>query len=171
MKIINTSDGSNTIFLKDLNETYHSRHGAVQESIHVFLKNGFRYLLSQQPGTSIRIFELGLGTGLNAVLTAIDSMKFRTPVEYTSIEPYPLSVEIIDQLNYENILSDTPEKNLLNEIHRTDWEEFITIHSFFRFRKIKSTIQDYNPEKMHIIWCILMLSLRISNRKYGVKIS
>jgi tRNA U34 5-methylaminomethyl-2-thiouridine-forming methyltransferase MnmC len=147
MKIINTGDGSNTILLEDIDETYHSRHGAVQESIHVFLKNGFRYLLSEQPGKRIQIFELGLGTGLNAVLTALDSRKFRILVEYTSLEPYPVSKDIIEMLNFDVIFNNPSDKSMLKEIHSMKWEEFKILHPYFKFRKLKTTIQDYNPGK------------------------
>jgi tRNA U34 5-methylaminomethyl-2-thiouridine-forming methyltransferase MnmC len=142
MKIIRTDDGSNTIFLEDLNETYHSRYGALQESNHVFIKNGFRYLISDPTDRSIRIFELGLGTGLNAVLTALESRKLRIPVEYTSIEPNPVPEGIVEQLDYARVLRHPSGKFILREIHNADWEVFTTLHPHFRFRKINTTIQD-----------------------------
>lgn len=146
MKIIKTGDGSNTIFLEDINETYHSRNGAVQESMHVFIRNGFRFLISTYPRKKIKILEIGFGTGLNAILTALESSKFRQPVEYTGIEPSPLSSETIEMLNYKVILNDLSRENLLLKIHDSDFEKFATIHSFFKFRMIQSTIQAYDPE-------------------------
>jgi tRNA U34 5-methylaminomethyl-2-thiouridine-forming methyltransferase MnmC len=146
MKIISTGDGSSTIYMEDIDETYHSRNGAIQESIHVFVKNGFRFLLSTRPYNDIQVFELGFGTGLNAVLTAIDSIKFRKPVKYTSLEPFPLPGEIIDQLDFGRMLNHHSGVSYLKEIHNSGWEEYHNIHPYFRIRKIKSTIQDYDPK-------------------------
>jgi tRNA U34 5-methylaminomethyl-2-thiouridine-forming methyltransferase MnmC len=143
MKLLLTNDGSHTLMVEELNETYHSRHGAVQESKHVFIKNGFRYILGKHPGKLIRIFELGLGTGLNALLTAIESQKLSVPVEYTSIEPYPILKEIIDQLNYHKIINIPSVKDYFDRIHSLSWDKFNNIHSFFRFRKVHSTIQKF----------------------------
>ena len=154
MKIIKTGDGSNTIFLEDINETYHSRHGAVQESKHVFIKNGFRFLVSTYPRKTIKIFEMGLGTGLNAILTALEAKKFRQSVEYTGIESFPLSNETIEKLNYKVILSDLENENFLTKMHDSEHEQFVTIHSFFKFRMIRSTLQTYNPkaEKFDLVY-------------------
>ena len=154
MKIIKTGDGSNTIFLEDIDETYHSRHGAVQESMHVFIKNGFRFQISNYPRNVIKIFEMGLGTGLNAVLTALESIKFRQQVEYTSVEPYPLTSKTIALLNYKNILNNIAADEYLTKIHEIDFDQFESLHSFFKFRKICSTIQDYESktEKYNLIY-------------------
>jgi tRNA U34 5-methylaminomethyl-2-thiouridine-forming methyltransferase MnmC len=154
MKIIKTGDGSNTIFIEDINETYHSRHGAIQESMHVFIKNGYRFLISTYPRKIIKIFEMGFGTGLNTILTALESWKFRQPVEYTGIEPFPLSSKMIEMLNYKVILNDLSKGNLLARIHNSGSERFETIHSFFKFKKIHSTIQTYDPkaEKFDLVY-------------------
>ena len=146
MKVVCTDDGSNTIYLEDMDETYHSRYGALQESNHVFIKNGFRYVLGDEHGKTIRVFEMGLGTGLNAVLTAMESRKLRFPVEYTSIEPNPVPGHIIDLLDYGRILNHPSGETILHEIHHADWGEFVRLHNYFKFRKIKTTLQDMGPE-------------------------
>ncbi|MFN7014953.1 MAG: SAM-dependent methyltransferase, partial [Bacteroidia bacterium] len=74
-ELIKTADGSFTLYLKDLDETYHSRHGAEQESMHVFINNGLRYYLLHQFNNEIAILEVGFGTGLNALLTLEESQK------------------------------------------------------------------------------------------------
>ena len=89
---------------------------------------------------------MGFGTGLNTILTALDALKFCIPVEYTSIESIPLSNDIITLLNYEGFIHDTSEGNLINEIHHAEWENFESVHAFFKLRKIQTTIQDFNPE-------------------------
>ena len=69
LKIITTADGSHSLFNEEINETYHSVHGAIQESVHVFIKNGLEYVLEKGSPLPISIFEVGFGTGLNALLT------------------------------------------------------------------------------------------------------
>ena len=146
MKIIRTDDGSHTIYLEKLDETYHSRYGALQESNHVYIKNGFRYVIGDLLDRPVRIFELGLGTGLNAVLTLLESRKLRIPVEYTSIEPNPVSYDIIELLDYPKLLNHPSGKDNLHKIHNDDWGEFSILHSHFRFRKIMTTIQDLGSD-------------------------
>ena len=144
MKLLITNDGSHTLMVEELNETYHSRHGAIQESKHVFIKNGFLHILGKHPGALIRIFELGMGTGLNALLTALESEKLAVQVEYTSIEPFPIPKNIIDQLNYHNIINNPSAKDYFDRIHSQSWDKLKNIHQFFKFRKIHTTIQEYS---------------------------
>lgn len=144
MKIILTGDGSSTLFYEALNETYHSTHGALQESNHVFLKNGFIYSIDNYRADKIRLFELGLGTGLNAVITAIESLNRKIMVEYWTVEPNPLIKEIIDQLEYGSVLCHPDGTSTLNRIHEAAWEEHVEINPFFKLYKIKSTIQELN---------------------------
>lgn len=94
--IVTTSDGSHTIYVPQLKEHYHSIHGAVQESDHIFINNGFD-VCKADPA---KIFEVGFGTGLNALLTAIRSIDCNRQVYYTSIEKYPLDKSITDILNH-----------------------------------------------------------------------
>jgi len=146
MKLLLTNDGSYTLMVEELNETYHSRHGAIQESKHVFIKNGFRYILGLYLRKPIRIFELGLGTGLNALLTAMESEKLSVPVEYTSIEPYPPSKTIIEQLNFHAIINLPYVKDYFDLIHSVSWDKMIQLHPFFKFRKINSNLEEYDAE-------------------------
>ncbi len=143
MKLLLTDDGSHTLMVEELNETYHSRHGAIQESRHVFIKNGFRYILGKNSLRPVRIFELGLGTGLNALLTAMESQKLSVSVEYTCVEPYPVPEAIIKQLNFHEVIKSPSVKDQFVQIHSVNWDQFSRIHPFFMFRKIKSTIQDF----------------------------
>src|SRR5260221_5899203 len=105
MEIIITSDGSNSLRNTRLNETYHSIHGAVQESVHVFIKNGFVYFENQNHPAEIRILEVGFGTGLNALLTLKYALESKLQFHYTSLEAYPVEYATIRQLNYPVILA------------------------------------------------------------------
>ena len=138
IQIITTGDGSHSLLNTALNETYHSVHGAKRESVHVFIKNGLEYFLDKNSKETVQIFEVGFGTGLNALLTAGFAAGSQQKVSYTSIEAFPLSVEIVDQLNYPE--SDH-EKNIFQKLHTVPWEEEASINDFFTLKKIKTTLQ------------------------------
>jgi tRNA U34 5-methylaminomethyl-2-thiouridine-forming methyltransferase MnmC len=135
IKLITTSDGSHSLLNTELDETYHSRHGAVQESQYVFIKNG----LDQCVCEVANVFEVGFGTGLNALLTALTGRK----VNYTSIEAFPLGEEVYSQLNYE-------PRELLLELHRNSQLET----GSFRFEKLHTTLQSIAlpPDEFNIIY-------------------
>ena len=144
MKIIKTKDGSNTIFLDSINETYHSIHGAILESKHVFINNGLFTINKKR----LKILEIGLGTGLNTLL-CINNIKDKT-IFYTSLEPDPIDLNIIKKLNYGEILN---TMNMFKKIHQSNWNEKIEINKNFFFIKIKKTIQKYiTKEKFDIIF-------------------
>ena len=100
LKIITTADGSHSLFNEELNETYHSVHGAIQESVHVFIKSGLQYVLEKSSSLPVQIFEVGFGTGLNALLTLQYMQGYAKVVNYTAIEHSPLGEEIWSRLNY-----------------------------------------------------------------------
>lgn len=102
LEIILTSDGSHTLRNNQLHETYHSVHGAVQESIHVFIKNGLEHFFRNQPREKVFILEVGFGTGLNALLAWEFARRHKIAIVYTTLEPHPLGEEIWTQLNYGN---------------------------------------------------------------------
>lgn len=128
LTIITTEDGSHSLRNEQLQETYHSVHGAVQESKHVFIQHGFDHQVKRNP-PALRILEAGFGTGLNALLTA---MHAHIPVYYESWERYPLSIEVIDQLNYGNQL-DAGE--LFKAMHTAPWNLAVAISSHFTLCK------------------------------------
>jgi tRNA U34 5-methylaminomethyl-2-thiouridine-forming methyltransferase MnmC len=154
MELIVTGDGSHTLYTAELDETFHSRHGAIRESMHVFIRHGFRHYLSMSGKKSIYVFELGLGTGLNALLTALESRKFHCRIFYEVVEPFPLQPEIYRQLNYEQLLPVSGSPGLLAKIHETGWSEDQPITDQFILRKQKTRFEDYNPEnrKFDIIY-------------------
>jgi tRNA U34 5-methylaminomethyl-2-thiouridine-forming methyltransferase MnmC len=87
LNIINTSDGSHTLYNEKLNETYHSIHGAIQESEHIYIESGIKYFINTQKKKNIRILEVGFGTGLNALLTCLNSTSI---INYIGLEAFPL---------------------------------------------------------------------------------
>jgi tRNA U34 5-methylaminomethyl-2-thiouridine-forming methyltransferase MnmC len=139
-KIVKTSDGSHTIYVPELDDHYHSIHGAVQESEHIFIKNGFDACTA----SPMNIFEVGFGTGLNALLTAIRSMKGERQVNYTSIEKYPVHEDIIWSLNHADFAGKEGKK-IFNLIHYAPWNSATTICKNFTITKIKSDLTVNKP--------------------------
>jgi tRNA U34 5-methylaminomethyl-2-thiouridine-forming methyltransferase MnmC len=124
-----TADGSHTLFLPEMNEHYHSTNGAIQETKHVYIEAG----LNQCRKAEIQVLELGFGTGLNALLTAVEAEKRGIKVSYTGLEKFPLPQEIILQLNY----SET-DKNLFQLIHQAVWGNPSAISPYFQLTKIQT---------------------------------
>lgn len=138
-----TGDGSYTLFAPELGEHYHSVFGALQESQHVFLKAGFE--LVRQKRKTIRIFEVGFGTGLNALLTLLQQGDAH--VSYTTVEPFPLQPEIIAQLNHAALFDDPAAGHLCKRLHDSPWEQNIEITPGFNLFKLRAGIQDVNIVK------------------------
>lgn len=105
LKIVTTADGSKTIYNSAVGENYHSRHGALQESKHVFLNSGLKYYVDDHSTTSIGVLEVGFGTGLNFMLSADYCSENHIQLNYTGIEAYPLTVEMISQTGYDAYMS------------------------------------------------------------------
>jgi tRNA U34 5-methylaminomethyl-2-thiouridine-forming methyltransferase MnmC len=141
-EVIRTADGSNTISIPELNVTYHSRHGAIQESMHVFIEAGLHFTLdSPEQHETIRVFEMGFGTGLNAFLTALDAAQKQRKIHYTAVEQYPLTLEEASQLNYTETLR---HKDLFTSLHRCPWNEDITLTNYFTLRKEQTSLFSFS---------------------------
>ncbi|HSH52192.1 MAG TPA: tRNA (5-methylaminomethyl-2-thiouridine)(34)-methyltransferase MnmD [Bacteroidales bacterium] len=138
LKIIHTKDGSSTLYSPTFNEHYHSVFGAINESKHVFIEAGFNFLNLK----SIKIFELGFGTALNALLTYLESAKNKVNVDYSAIEFYPVTQYIIQQLNYTRFLSEESKK-IFDKLHEVSWNKKIKISNHFHLTKIKHDFNDY----------------------------
>lgn len=139
-KIIKTSDGSHTIYVPELDEHYHSIHGAVQESEHIFIKNGF----DTTTANPLNIFEVGFGTGLNALLTAIRCMNGDRTVNYTAIEKYPVHEDLIWSLNHSEFTGKEGKK-IFNMIHYAEWNSVTAVSKNFNIKKVKSDLTANKP--------------------------
>ena len=142
-KIITTSDGSKTIHIEEWNEQYHSKHGAIQEAKHVFLKHGLLFCFEtfKSNNNAIHILEIGFGTGLNAFLTLIEAKKLNINIEYTGVEAYPVKDNEIQQLNYPGLISKT-HTDKFNNIHEVSWDEFHQMSSNFKLKKEEQKFQN-----------------------------
>ena len=140
-KIITTADGSSTIHLEEWNEQYHSKHGAIQEAYHVFIDKGFHHLIDKEGLNQISILEIGFGTGLNALITLLESEKFKASIHYVGVEAYPVESEELNYLNYWQKLG-LPDDNLFKQLHQTPWENPSMISPNFSLIKTKKFFRD-----------------------------
>ena len=138
IKIVSTTDGSDTLYSPQFNEHYHSTFGAISESSHIFIREGLNFCKLK----SVNIFELGFGTGLNAFLSFLESKKQNLTVKYTSIEKYPITHDIIKNLNYPKLLSQK-HQNVFNQLHECTWDKEIKISENFVFKKILIDFNKY----------------------------
>lgn len=145
IKIIETADGSSTFYNEELDETYHSRHGAMQESKHVFVDAGLIPLHESQD--EIAILEMGFGTGLNAWLTAVKSIELDLKISYTTLEAFPITKAQVEKLNYSDWGKSGTEKIIFSKIHEVPWEEFIKINQHFRIKKIKKEFECFQADE------------------------
>ncbi|AUC86743.1 SAM-dependent methyltransferase [Polaribacter sp. ALD11] len=143
-EILITSDGSTTIHLPDWNEQYHSKHGAIQEAYHVFLRAGFDQIIEKNK--NISIFEIGFGTGLNAFITFLEAEKNAIKINYVGVEAYPISSEEVLKLNYVEELKATNEQVIFDEMHAISWEEKQAISERFQLTKRKQFFQNISDK-------------------------
>ena len=136
-EIIITADGSTTIQIKDWDEQYHSKHGAIQEAYHVFIKMGLDLFDSQ-----VAVLEIGFGTGLNAFITLLETVKRDLNVVYTGVEAYPVSLEEVAKLNYVQALKAEADQTLFQKLHQSAWGVFNEITPRFKFKKEHLFFQD-----------------------------
>lgn len=139
-----TADGSHTLYIPELDEHYHSVNGAVQESKHVYIDAAF----NQCSVESVTVLELGFGTGLNTLLTALEAEKRKIKTNFISLEKFPLSKEITDNLNYSGL-----DEKLFRKIHSSSWEIPEIISPYFSLQKIETDFADYRfPDKVDIVY-------------------
>lgn len=131
IKRFTTADGSHSLRNDLLDETYHSHHGAIQESQHVFIDEGLVKCISQKE--HIRIFEMGFGTGLNALLSWRTARALSKKVLYHSIEKYPVSPDLSATLNYSELLG--LPKGLFRQLHQSEWGVQVEIDQNFTLLK------------------------------------
>lgn len=139
ISLILSKDGSHTLFNPVLNETYHSKNGALQESIHVYIEYGLLAFCDQ---ATINVLEIGFGTGLNALLTWNKAEELRLEVEYHTLEPFPIGNEITSQLNYPSLMLEPLAAERFNKIHACAWEEKSVLSEYFTICKYKSTLEE-----------------------------
>jgi len=142
VEFITTQDGSHSLVSNQFGVTYHSRYGAIQESMHVFIRHGLNALLPSHP--EIAILEIGFGTGLNALLTLRETTQHPVSVRYEAVEPFPVSVEDALSLNYTRQPGLGTFQEAFEQFHTCAWEKEVSVTPSFSFTK-----HPYKLEEMH----------------------
>ncbi len=137
-QITTTGDGSKTIFLPDLQEHYHSIHGAVNESKHVFIKHGLELFRE----TSLDVLEIGFGTGLNALLTCLICPERQLKVNYTGIEKFPIAPQEVQDMNYCQSIDNTNCQSIYKALHECPWHTPYAVSGDFTLTKKQMLFQN-----------------------------
>lgn len=144
-EIFITQDGSSTIRIPEWDEQYHSKHGAIQEAEHVFIQSGLaHYTTHFTPTDAISILEIGFGTGLNALLTALHNMESNILIEYTGLEAYPVEEKEWRQLNYAEVIPNKLASKIYTDLNAAKWESFQKILPNFLLRKKQLYFQEFD---------------------------
>ena len=153
LKIIKTGDGSDTLYNKEIDETYHSLHGSVTESKHVYINAGLENFLGKNKKQSISILEVGLGTGLNLLLTLKYAKKNNLKIQYHAIEPFPLDNTILKKLNFNNKLEGF-DKKVYEKIHHPKNLEPIDLSNNISFTKSITRLEQisFENEKYDLVF-------------------
>ncbi|WP_299245711.1 tRNA (5-methylaminomethyl-2-thiouridine)(34)-methyltransferase MnmD [uncultured Aquimarina sp.] len=145
-EIITTSDGSTTIHFPELDEHYHSIHGAINEAKHVFIKSGFDHILGARNFPELNILEIGFGTGLNAFITYLEALRTNQKINYIGVEAYPVPLDEIKFLNYVDQLSALNYQTVFDKMHQSYWEDRTMISSSFFLTKRKQLFLDIDDK-------------------------
>lgn len=148
IKLEKTADGSYTLFVPEMDEHYHSVKGALTESEHIFINMGLKHTTIAEP----HILEIGFGTGLNAFLTLLEAERNQRKIHYTTLEKYPLNAEVLQQLNYPEIIA--PEAaELYYKMHHVAWSVPVAITPYFTLQKIETDYTTFSfQQKYDIIY-------------------
>ena len=149
VRVVPTADGSHTILNETLGKSYHSIHGAIQESQRVYIEVGLEAAFDKFPDEVLQIFEMGFGTGLNALLTAREAERRQRRVCYVAIDAYPLPLTETRQLNYDTLLG----TSYLAALHESPWIWPVTINSYLTLTKLAGMLQELQTEnRFHLIY-------------------
>lgn len=135
--LVITKDQSPTLFVPELDEHYHSIHGAMAESLHVFIEAGFKAVTNKSQ--TIRILEIGFGTGLNAWLSLQYAKESNIKVDYHGVEKYPVSLEEAQSIHYDK------EDHYFLSLHESSWQEWHLVNKDFRLFKDQQDLLQFTP--------------------------
>jgi tRNA U34 5-methylaminomethyl-2-thiouridine-forming methyltransferase MnmC len=141
-RLVYTADGSNSLYSATFDQHYHSMQGALQESTHVFINLGLKPVLARATSL-VRVFEMGFGTGLNALLAWQQAELQQKPVEYLGIEAFPISDEEARALNFEELTG----QQGLPRLHQTPWNTHAGLSKYFSFQKDHTPLHDFCTDR------------------------
>jgi tRNA U34 5-methylaminomethyl-2-thiouridine-forming methyltransferase MnmC len=146
--LIVTKDGSHSVAIPEWQVAYHSVHGAVQESLHVFIDAGFRHWWQQHASAGrCVIFEMGFGTGLNALLTALEAERLQRTVLYEAVEAFPLEMSIVQQLNYCDALQQPNRQSVFELLHTSEWDQLLPVTNNFSLKKVNTSLINFSTSQ------------------------
>ncbi len=148
-EVVITGDGSSTIHLPEWDEQYHSKHGAIQEAYHVFIKHGLQHVYDFGETNNLAILEIGFGTGLNAFITLLEADKLKLSIDYFGVEAYPVAMDEIKQLNYPKQLQVSKNEELFKKLHVVGWNESNEISKNFSLTKQNRFFSEINEKTMY----------------------
>ncbi len=169
-EIIITGDGSSTIHIPEWNEQYHSKHGALQEAIHVFVNMGLIPISEREDLAEISILEIGFGTGLNALVTYEESRNRSRTINYTGVEAYPVAREEVDKLNFSEIIKDPLAVDFFDKIHKCEWGNEIEITKSFKLTKQQKFFQDIEDVELYDLIYFDAFGARVQPELWSVDI-
>ena len=140
-KIIKTSDGSSSVYIPEWDENYHSKHGAIQEAYHVFIKSGLDLF---EAGSKISILEMGLGTGLNCIISYLEGKKRNLSIDYLGLEGYPLDIDMILELKHLQQLQAEHESPVYQEMLNSEWNIKHQVTDQFCLTKKQVMFEDFD---------------------------
>lgn len=141
-EIFTTEDGSSSIYVKDLNENYHSKFGAINESMHIYINSGLKVITADP----VSILEIGFGTGLNAILSYVEGAKSRRSIDYTTIEKYPLIKNEWSTLNFfDKELKEY--RKTFEKMHELEWECKQDLNSYFSIVKKQLDLKEFATDQ------------------------
>lgn len=147
-EIIATADGSPSIYVPELKETYHSRHGAQTESTYVFIEKGLQYWQEKNPNTDpVRILEVGFGTGLNAFLTYAYAQENQKPIFYETLEKFPLDINLLQAMDFDAFFGSEVSQQYFWPLHQSAWQATSKLDSFFEFSKREDDFLNYSSSQ------------------------
>jgi tRNA U34 5-methylaminomethyl-2-thiouridine-forming methyltransferase MnmC len=149
ISIIHTKDGSHSVLHEKMGISYHSHHGAIQESQHVFIDSGLLHKAKQEK--KIAILEIGLGTGLNAFMSFLTTLKNDLQIQYTGVEAYPLPPSVSNLLNYPHVLEASQYTAIFSLLHSSAANEWTSLHPHFQFYKQIGLFEDIQAHSLYDI--------------------
>ncbi len=181
MHFVKTGDGSYTLYLGSLNETYHSRFGAVTESLHVFIRMGLEERYAVDRSSVLYVGEMGFGTGLNALLTLRWAHQNKVKIIYETFDKFPLDFSVIENLNYTE--KGSGFDSFFVEMHKAPWNKEAELTPFFTLHKHQMDFRDidvenawdviyfdaFGPDKQPGLWDIhMMKKMYLAMRNGGI---
>ncbi len=168
-EIIKTGDGSTTIHLPQWDEQYHSKHGAIQEALHVFINQGLNRVLEKDP-IKISILEIGFGTGLNFLVTWQAVKELDIQIYYTGVEAYPISEEEAKSMNFPSQLKETGAREIFDKIHSTPWENYELISPNLNLSKQKKKFEEIDDDSLYDLIYFDAFGARVQPELWGVPV-